>query len=161
MDRERRRFSIIRAPFYRMRSIIFSRMRRFGRRCGLRTSSASVGRFGALHKPQEHTMRAALTIIALTAFLAANGEVALGQPASGPQASPDRAGENPRRGAIRKKRASCRADGTGKGLRDQDLADHVALCVQEARLACLKQAIEQKLRGAERAGFIDKCLGSN
>lgn len=48
----------------------------------------------------------------------------------------------------------------GQALRGPDLQDQVAVCVQEARLACLKQAIAQKARGPQRAEFIAKCLGS-
>jgi hypothetical protein len=71
-----------------------------------------------------------------------------------------RAGENTRKNAVQKKRADCRQAGVAKGLRGSDLADHVAVCIEEARLACLKQAIEQKVRGPERVSFISKCLGS-
>ena len=71
-----------------------------------------------------------------------------------PIARPERADAPP----LQKKAATCRKDGAGKGLREQDLRDHVAVCVQEARLACLKQAIEQKIRGRDRVSFIDKCL---
>lgn len=64
------------------------------------------------------------------------------------------------RAAVQKKRAACREAGTSQGLRGPDLQDQVAVCVLEARLACLKQAIAQKVRGRQRTDFIVKCLGS-
>jgi hypothetical protein len=70
----------------------------------------------------------------------------------------DKAGENTRKEAVGKKRADCRQAGRAKGLSGPDLVDHVSICVQEARLACLKQAIEQKIRGRERVSFISNCL---
>jgi hypothetical protein len=70
----------------------------------------------------------------------------------------DKAGENTRKEAVLKKRADCRQAGRAKGLSGPDSVDHVSLCVQEARLACLKQAIEQKIRGRERISFIGNCL---
>jgi hypothetical protein len=48
----------------------------------------------------------------------------------------------------------------GKGMRGPDLQDYVLVCVAEARLACLKQAVAQKVRGAERRDFLNSCLGS-
>src|SRR5262245_13587805 len=79
---------------------------------------------------------------------------------SQPAAETDKAGEEALSSAVQKKRAECRQAGTGLGLRGPELADHVLVCVQEARLGCLKQAVQQKLRGPERIAFIDKCLGS-
>jgi hypothetical protein len=70
----------------------------------------------------------------------------------------DKAGQNTRKEAVVKKRADCRQAGRAKGLSGPDLIDHVSVCVQEARLACLKQAIEQKIRGPERVSFISNCL---
>lgn len=64
------------------------------------------------------------------------------------------------RAALEKKRTSCRQAEAAKGLRGPELSDQVAVCVLEARLACLKQAIEQKIRGPERIAFIRNCLAS-
>jgi hypothetical protein len=94
----------------------------------------------------------------MAALLLLAAQAALGQPASEPAGNPDEAGENNPRAAMQKKRAACRQEATGKGLRGPELVDQVAVCVQEARLACLKQAIAQKVRGPERISFISKCL---
>ena len=100
----------------------------------------------------------AAVLLLASQFLAS--QVALGQPAPDPAGNPDEAGENNPRAAMQKKRAACRQEAVGQGLRGPELQDQVAVCVQEARLACLKQAIAQKVRGPERMGFISKCLGS-
>jgi len=57
------------------------------------------------------------------------------------------------------KRSACRQEGTNKGMRGPDLRDYVAVCVLEARLACLKQAVAEKIRPPARRDFINKCLG--
>jgi hypothetical protein len=103
-------------------------------------------------------MRTIIAAFSIAVFLFSGDRPTFAQPASSPKAAPDSATQQGRRAALQKKAASCRKDGAGKGLREQDLRDHVAVCVQEARLACLKQAVEQKIRGQERVNFIDKCL---
>ena len=103
-------------------------------------------------------MRTIIAAFSIAALVLSTDRPTIAQPASGPKAGAGSAAEEGRRAAVRKKAATCRKDGAGKGLREQELRDHVAVCVQEARLACLKQAIEQKIRGQERVSFIDKCL---
>ena len=103
-------------------------------------------------------MRTFIAAFLIVAFLVSADRSTIAQPASSPKAGPASAAQEGRRAALQKKAATCRKDGAGKGLREQDLRDHVAVCVQEARLACLKQAIEQKIRGQDRVSFIDKCL---
>jgi hypothetical protein len=75
------------------------------------------------------------------------GSAILVRPACGPNSNPDESVENSPAAAVQKKRGDCRQEGTSQGLRGLDLADHVAVCVLEARLTCSKQAIEQKARG--------------
>ena len=96
---------------------------------------------------------------ALAGLLLLGAQSSFAQPAA-PGGNPDESVENTPAAAVQKKRGDCRQEGTSQGLRGLDLADHVAVCVLEARLACLKQAIEQKARGAQRRSFITKCLGS-
>ncbi len=55
------------------------------------------------------------------------------------------------------RKASCRESGGQQGLRGADLADHIQLCVEEAKLVCLKQAIAQKVPRPERRAFIQTC----
>ncbi len=59
---------------------------------------------------------------------------------------------------IEKKRQACRQDGMNKGMRGADMADFVTVCVAEARLGCLKQAIAQKIRLGDRRDFMNRCL---
>ena len=95
---------------------------------------------------------------ALAGLLLLGAQSSFAQPAA-PSGNPDESVENTPAAAVQKKRGDSRQEGS-QGLRGLDLADHVAVCVLEARLACLKQAIEQKARGAQRRSFITKCLGS-
>ena len=99
-----------------------------------------------------------VVICSLTALLLVGAHSAFSQ--QPPAAVPDDAIENSARAAVQKRRVDCRQAGQKLGLSGPDLIDHVAVCVQEARLTCLKQAIQQKVRGAERTDFISKCLGS-
>jgi hypothetical protein len=41
------------------------------------------------------------------------------------------------------------------------MPDYVAVCVGEARLACLKQAVAQKVRGPGRREFMNRCLAGS
>ena len=45
-----------------------------------------------------------------------------------------------------------------RGLQGQDRQDQMQLCVAQARLDCLKQAIEQKVVGPQRREFIRTCV---
>ena len=61
--------------------------------------------------------------------------------------------------AIQKRRLACRQQGLGKGMRNgSDLVDYVTICVAEAQVGCLKQAVEQKVRGPARRDYLSKCL---
>ena len=107
---------------------------------------------------KEQKMRTFIAAFSIAALLLSADCPTIAQPASSPKAGPDSAAREGRRAALQKKAAACRKDGAEKGLREQDLRDYVYVCVQEARLACLKQAIEQKICGRDRVSFIDKCL---
>jgi hypothetical protein len=51
----------------------------------------------------------------------------------------------------------CRAEAKAKGLGGQAAKDAVALCREELRTACLKEAIDKKVDGKERREFIKTC----
>jgi hypothetical protein len=57
------------------------------------------------------------------------------------------------------KRVSCL--GTTQNLQGQDRRDQMQLCMAEARLDCLKQAIDQKIVGEGRKTFIRSCVGTD
>ena len=45
-----------------------------------------------------------------------------------------------------------------KGLQGQERQDQMQLCRAQARLDCLKQAIDQKIVGPQRRDFMRTCL---
>jgi len=56
------------------------------------------------------------------------------------------------------KAMACRKQQQAQGARGPDLQDAVQVCVAEARLDCLKQAIAAKVRGLQRRSFIETCM---
>lgn len=57
------------------------------------------------------------------------------------------------------KRVTCL--GATQSLKGQDKRDQMQLCMAQARLDCLKQAIDQKVVGAARKSAIKTCLGAD
>jgi hypothetical protein len=55
------------------------------------------------------------------------------------------------------KRVTCLA--TTQNLKGQDKRDRMQLCMAQARLDCLKQAIDQKVVGEPRKDFVKSCVG--
>jgi len=43
------------------------------------------------------------------------------------------------------------------GLKGQDQRDQMQLCMAQARVDCLKQAIDQKIVGPQRKDFVKSC----
>jgi hypothetical protein len=54
------------------------------------------------------------------------------------------------------KRYACQT--AAQGATGQERRDMVQLCMAQARLDCLKQAIEQKVVGPQRIDFVKNCL---
>jgi hypothetical protein len=54
------------------------------------------------------------------------------------------------------KRYACRIASQGK--QGQEQQDQMQLCVAQARLDCLKQAIDQKIVGPQRRDFVKNCM---
>jgi hypothetical protein len=98
-------------------------------------------------------MRIVFAIAALTAFAGA----AVAQPAAAPapSAAPP-AATSPQPGIPK---VDCRANAQSKGLRGQPARDAIAICVEEQRLACLKEAVEKKIVAQQRREFIRTCAG--
>ena len=71
--------------------------------------------------------------------------------ASTPAAAPA-AAATPATGA---KRAACQT--TTAALKGQDKRDQMQLCMAQAHLDCLKQAIDQKITGPQRKDFVKTC----
>ncbi|WP_456617537.1 MULTISPECIES: hypothetical protein [unclassified Bradyrhizobium] len=57
------------------------------------------------------------------------------------------------------KRVTCLA--TTQALKGQDKRDQMQLCMAQARVDCLKQAIDQKVVGEPRKNFIKTCVGGD
>lgn len=57
------------------------------------------------------------------------------------------------------KRVTCLA--TTQNLKGQDKRDQMQLCMAQARLDCLKQAIDQKVVGEARKSAIKTCVGAD
>jgi hypothetical protein len=55
------------------------------------------------------------------------------------------------------KRFACRA--ASQSTQGQDRQDQMQLCMAQARLDCLKQAIDQKIVGPQRSEFVRTCVG--
>ena len=53
------------------------------------------------------------------------------------------------------KRFACHT--ASQGLKGQDQRDQMQLCMAQARIDCLKQAIDQKIVGPQRRDFIKSC----
>jgi hypothetical protein len=53
------------------------------------------------------------------------------------------------------KRFACKT--AALALKGQDQLDQMQLCMMQARLDCLKQAIDQKIVGPERRDFVRTC----
>ena len=55
------------------------------------------------------------------------------------------------------KRYACRA--SSQKSQGQERADQMQLCMAQARLDCLRQAIDQKVVGPQRREFVQNCVG--
>jgi hypothetical protein len=83
-------------------------------------------------------------------------------PATAPQASPptppvissNSAAPVP---VATSKRMACK--GASQSFTGQDRNDKMQLCMAQARLDCLKQAVDQKIVGPDRKDFVQNCVG--
>jgi psiF repeat len=78
---------------------------------------------------------------------------AFAQTASAPPAAQD----NPATAAASGKRSACQA--AAQGTKGQERQDQMQLCMAQAHLDCLKQAIDQKMVGPQRKDFMKTCVG--
>jgi hypothetical protein len=103
------------------------------------------------------------SIIGSAAVVLTGANLAFGQTTPAPPSSPETApsGQVTPQARASVKRSACRQEGINKNMRGADLQDYVAVCVLEARLACLKQAVAEKIRPPARRDFIRKCMGES
>jgi hypothetical protein len=55
------------------------------------------------------------------------------------------------------KRSACQT--AAQGMKGQERQDQMQLCMAQAHLDCLKQAIDQKVVGPQRKDFMKSCMG--
>jgi len=58
------------------------------------------------------------------------------------------------------KRDACRQKIAAKHLKHRDARDRMQLCVAEARVDCLKQAIDRHVHPSQRRLFVRSCIAS-
>ena len=98
------------------------------------------------------TLAAGLLGLALAAFAQSAA------PAPTPSAEPVQTNPAPAAPVSPSKRYACRT-AAAQAAKSQDRADQMQLCMAQARLDCLKQAVDQKVIGPQRRDFIQTCLG--
>lgn len=75
-----------------------------------------------------------------------------------PAAVPAAAAASPSAAAVpvpSGKRFACKA--ASQAMKGQEQRDQMQLCMMQARLDCLKQAIDQKIVGPQRKDFLNNC----
>jgi hypothetical protein len=55
------------------------------------------------------------------------------------------------------KRAACEA--SMQAANSQNKREQMQLCLAQARIDCLKQAVDQKMFGKQRTDFVKSCMG--
>ncbi|MGY4317723.1 hypothetical protein [Bradyrhizobium sp. B120] len=78
-------------------------------------------------------------------------------PAAAPAAAPAQENTSAAAPVPGAKRAACQS--AAKALKGQDRHDQMQLCMAQAHLDCLKQAIDQKITGPQRKDFVKSCAG--
>jgi hypothetical protein len=105
---------------------------------------------------QENDMRLVVIAAVLAGFTTAAAAQTAPAPAPAPSAAPPAASNVP---APSTPPADCRGQAQSKGLRGQAARDAIQVCVEEQRLACVKEAVEKKIVGQQRREFVRACAG--
>ena len=101
-------------------------------------------------------MRLIVIAAVLAGFTTAAAAQTAPAPAPAPSAAPPAASNVP---APSTPPADCRGQAQSKGLRGQAARDAIQGCVEEQRLACVKEAVEKKIVGEHRREFVRTCAG--
>jgi hypothetical protein len=106
-------------------------------------------------------MRRLVIAAALIGFTAAASAQTTPPPDAAPSETPPAAGgaPSPSTPSASTPPVDCRAQAQSKGLRGQAARDAMEICVEEQRLACVKEAVEKKVVGAARRDFVRSCAG--
>jgi len=76
-----------------------------------------------------------------------------------PPAAPAQGNAAPQVSSGGGKRAACQA--AAQSAQGQERRDQMQLCLAQARVDCLKQAIDQKVIGSQRRDFVRNCVGTD
>jgi hypothetical protein len=71
--------------------------------------------------------------------------------------TPPTASSNQQASSDSGKRAACEA--STQASKGQNKRDQLQLCLSQARIDCLKQAVDQKMFGKQRSDFVRSCMG--
>jgi hypothetical protein len=101
--------------------------------------------------------------LAIAAFAQSSGTAPSPSPSPSPSASPQpsppvvvQSNTAPAAPVAPSKRFACQA--AAQGLKGQERQDQMQLCMEQARLDCLKQAIDQKIVSPQRREFVRNCV---
>ena len=100
--------------------------------------------------------RPLLAVIAAVSILSASSALAQTPPSTTPSAPAATSSPAPAGTVAAGKRETCRT--ASQQLKGQDRKDQMQLCMAQARVDCLKQAIDQKVTGAQRKDFVKSCV---
>jgi hypothetical protein len=95
----------------------------------------------------------AMSIVAATAALSESATA----PPSGATSSPVEVNQGAPVPVVPSKRMACAT--AARATKGQEHQDQMQLCMAQAHLDCLKQAIDQKITGDERKEFMRTCIG--
>jgi hypothetical protein len=104
-------------------------------------------------KPLAIVAALAMSIVAASAAVSQSVIPPLSNP-SGATVSVNQAAPVP---VVPSKRMACVT--AARALKGQEHQDQMQLCMAQAHLDCLKQAIDQKITGDERKEFVRTCIG--
>ena len=103
-------------------------------------------------KPLAIVFALAMPVVAASAALSQSAT----SPQSGATASPVQVNQAAPVPVVPSKRMVCVT--AARGTRGQEHQDQVQLCMAQARVDCLKQAIDQKIVGPPRRDFVKNCV---
>src|SRR5262249_43079175 len=103
-------------------------------------------------RPMKYLLSAVIALGSLGLALAAFAQSA--SPSSTPTVQTSAAPAAP---VSPSKRYACRA--ASQAAQGQDRQDQMQLCMAQARMDCLKQAIDQRIVGPQRREFVRTCVG--
>jgi hypothetical protein len=127
---------------------------------GKRSQPVQAGTSSLIASMGERTMRLLIGAMAVTISLIL-AVAALAQSTTAPTPAPAAGAPVPANTAAAAepvpsgKRFACQT--AAQGFKGQERQDQMQLCMAQARIDCLKQAIDQKIVGPQRRDFVKSC----